>query len=237
MKRIAFVVIITHLTLFIVMKVVTPSKVVHRKSLKVKTTVQARPTSSLPGSTTQKTTASIKNPPLKKSHSNATKKSILKPVNKNISKQKKKIKKTISNSNPSSKNFKIPSHLSKQLQESIAKIDQTSDKECLTNTLRTPKAISKLTVEQSNGEDQSDYAETLISHLKKNLTLPEIGEVKVELLIGKMGTLKNYRVISSKSLRNQRHLETELGALHYPIFTGNLISKQECTFVISFSNF
>lgn len=239
MKRTALTVITIHFVLLLLMKFTTPEKKVAPKPLKVKTVVQAPPPPppSLPTPVTQQVRSTAATPTVKKA--------VSKPVKKNSPKPVKKATKKVSNTpraqpqkaSESRSGPQIPAHLLQQLQESIAKIDQTSHKESPKNQLQTPKAISKLTVEQGSEEDQADYANALVACLKRNLSLPERGDVKIELLIEKSGALKSYRVISSQSLRNQRHLENELGALRYPAFMGSLKSKQEHTFVISFSNY
>lgn len=221
MKRTALTVITIHFVLLLLMKFTTPEKKVAPKPLKVKTVVQAPPPPSLPTPVTQQVRSTAATPNVKKATKKVSNTPLAQPQ-----------KASESRSGP-----QIPAHLLQQLQESVAKIDQTSHKESPKNQLQTPKAISKLTVEQGSEEDQADYANALVACLKRNLSLPERGDVKIELLVEKSGALKSYRVISSQSLRNQRHLENELGALRYPAFMGSLKSKQEHTFVISFSNY
>jgi len=120
--------------------------------------------------------------------------------------------------------------------ESLAKIDQNSHKESSKNNPKTPIAIPTLSIERGSGEDQAAYANALVACLKRNLVLPEVGEVKIELMLQSSGSLKGFRVLSSQSERNKRFLETELGKIRYPSFTGSLKSEKEHPFVITFSN-
>lgn len=131
----------------------------------------------------------------------------------------------------------IPDHLVRQLQESIAKIDESSHKLSPSNNLTTPKVISTLTSEHRvSNEDASQFAKELVACLQRNLVLPEVGEVKVELLLQKNGTLKEFRILSSRSKRNQSLLEETLGKIRYPSFTGSLKNEMEHSFVIAFYN-
>jgi hypothetical protein len=233
MNRTTLTVITIHVFLLFLVKFTTPEKKVNPKPLKVKTIIQAPPPKSLPAPLTHHAGGTAAAPTVKKALSKTVKKSPPRPVKKVNSKTQETLQKDSENHSSS----EISAQLLQQLQESIAKIDKTSDKENLINQFQTPKAASNLTVEQVGEEDQADYANALVACLKRNLSLPERGDVKIELLIEKSGVLNSYSVITSRSLRNQRYLENELGALRYPAFMGSLKSKQEHKFVISFSNY
>jgi len=130
----------------------------------------------------------------------------------------------------------VPTHLVQALQESIAKIDQNLHKGLWKSNLETPIAIPTLKIESGSCEDRVAYTNELIACLKRSLILPEVGEVRGRLVLQNRGSLKEFRMLSCQSERNQRFLETELGRIRYPSFTGSLKSEKEHLFVVTFSN-
>lgn len=225
MKRTPVIVIGVHIILFFSMMLFAPKKKVEKKPLIVKTVVQAPPPKAPPKAPVVETKAPI-----------ATPAKIQKAVAKKTPPKKPVQKKPVRNTQPVQRQPQIPAHLLHQLQESIAKIDQNSHKESSKNNPKTPIAIPTLSIERGSGEDQAAYANALVACLKRNLVLPEVGEVKIELVLQSSGSLKGFRVLSSQSERNKRFLETELGKIRYPSFTGSLKSEKEHPFVITFSN-
>ena len=210
MKRTTLTVIGVHATLFLSLMLFAPKKKVEKKPLLVKTVVQP------PKAPVVQTKAPSK---------------IRKAVNK-----KPPTKKPIRNAQPAPRKPQIPAHLLSELQESIAKIDQSSHKESPKKKPKTSIAIPTLSIVSGSKEDQAAYANALVACLKRSLVLPEVGEVKIELLLQSSGSLKSFRVLSSKSQRNQRFLEAELSKIRYPSFMGSLKSEKEHPFVITFSN-
>ncbi|NGX37058.1 MAG: hypothetical protein K1000chlam2_00208 [Chlamydiae bacterium] len=123
----------------------------------------------------------------------------------------------------------VPAFLARQLQESIAKIEQKSHKEVPKKPLQAPKWIPELKV-----DGESHFAQDLIECLQNTLELPEVGAVKVELTLNNNGSFIQMRILQSESERNRKFLEEELKALHYPAFSGSLKTEKEHAFVISF---
>jgi len=223
MKRTTVIVISIHLILLFVAALLVPKKKTRQKPLLVKTVVQTPPPP--PKAPVVETKAPAPRPA-----------KIQKAVNKKTHTKKLALKRPIKSTQPVQKRPQIPAHLLQELQESIAKIDQSSHKESPKNNPKTPIAIPTLHIERGNGEDKAAYANELVACLKRNLVLPEVGEVKIELLLQNSGSLKSFRVLSSQSERNQRFLEAELSKIRYPSFTGSLKSEKEHPFVITFSN-
>ena len=128
----------------------------------------------------------------------------------------------------------IPQELLQELEESIAKIDEKRDKLYRRKKLEAPAAIEVLRIDaldiERNVSDLS-YAETLVTHLKQTLNLPDYGEVKIQLTLGRDGSVEKLVIVKSESDKNKRYLEDHLPRLKFP----NL-NKDTHTFVLTFCN-
>ena len=136
--------------------------------------------------------------------------------------------------------LEIPDELLRELEESIAKIDQKRDNLYPEKTLQTPKAIrldaptfgSKLVYE----EESTGYKENLISYLHQTLNLPEHGEVKIQLTLRPDGSVVKLVVLKTESEKNRIYLEKSLPLLRFPIFDKASAQKKEQTFILTFCN-
>ncbi|MBI2812372.1 MAG: hypothetical protein HYX67_16325 [Candidatus Melainabacteria bacterium] len=140
---------------------------------------------------------------------------------------------------------KISDSLLKELEESIAKIEKSSDKGVASK--RTPtiaKAAAPITLQidipfekGSNAEEgEEDYTDTLIRHLHQSLSLPDYGEVKIQLSLRQDGSVAKIVVLTTQSEKNKRYLESILPSLRFPRFDGVFASKKEHTFTLTFCN-
>ena len=139
----------------------------------------------------------------------------------------------------------IPESLLKELEESIAKIENKSDKgttnkkASISNKAFVPISlqIDTPSSEFSNNEEgQGDYTETLINHLHQCLSLPDYGEVKIQLSLRQDGTVDKVVVLKTQSEKNRQYLENHLPRLRFPRFDGSYASKKEWTFTLTFCN-
>ncbi|NGX39770.1 MAG: hypothetical protein KR126chlam1_01103 [Chlamydiae bacterium] len=130
----------------------------------------------------------------------------------------------------------ISEELAAELQERIAKIDQKRDKGPANSRLVAPKWISSLKVDQVASGEEGLFAQKLVTCLQSALDLPELGEVQVELMLGRSGKFLSMRVLHTASKRNQQFLEKELKGVTFPSFEGALKQEKEHTFVITFCN-
>ncbi len=121
---------------------------------------------------------------------------------------------------------KLPQHLLKELEETIAKIDENRDKLYTGKRKEKPLEIDRV---DSTLEEVS-YRDTLIDYLHEVLHLPDYGEVKIQLSLHKDGRVAQLRVLKAESEKNRNYLEEHLPLLKFP-----LVSK-ECTFVLTFCN-
>jgi hypothetical protein len=154
-------------------------------------------------------------------------------------KQLSKTQEPPANKNPSlQKRAKISDSLLKELEESIAKIENKNNQGTCEKTF-TPIPLqidipsSKfLSIEES----QSDYTNSLVSHLHQNLSLPDYGEVKIQLSLRQDGTVAKVIVLKTQSEKNKQYLETHLPHLKFPHFDSAYANKKEYTFTLTFCN-
>ena len=100
-----------------------------------------------------------------------------------------------------------------------------------------PPLIQKLNIDQKGAVViEEKTVEKIVEIMQRHLQLPEVGEVKLQLIIKRDGTLKHMSVLASKSERNQRYLETELPKLTFPPGDKGLFQNDEQTFTFIFSN-
>jgi len=71
----------------------------------------------------------------------------------------------------------------------------------------------------------------LVCFLHDTLSLPEVGEVKVELVVDKNGMVQKVIVLSSESEKNKQYLQTHLPRLKFP-----MQFEQDKTWTLTFSN-
>ncbi len=134
-------------------------------------------------------------------------------------------------------------------QESIAKIDQSRGKMTanksppLTNISATPSRIEALSVDSIHSDDgkplsdrEIGYRDELGSRLKLLLKLPEHGEVRIKLTLGKTGTVISCKIVGSKSKVNQAYIEKTIPTLNFPSLGNAFGDVEQYTFLISLSN-
>lgn len=69
------------------------------------------------------------------------------------------------------------------------------------------------------------YADGLVSYLKKEISLPEKGSIKVKIVLRCDGSLKHYSIVSTDNERNATYLKKHLPTLTFPCF--NKKSKEK----------
>ncbi len=141
---------------------------------------------------------------------------------------------------PSPPRAKISDSLIRELEESIAKIENKSDK----GTARSRKiSVAPIALQidmtdafQYSDAKEGDYTDLLVSHLHQYLTLPEYGEVKIQLSLQQDGTVGKIVVLKAESEKNKKYLESNLPRLRFPRFEGSYAKKKESTFILTFCN-
>ena len=137
----------------------------------------------------------------------------------------------------------VSAKLAKQLEESIAKIDEKTDNfkadkhsaKTKAKKVQAPIALDSFENEQmliSSGE----IKELLILELKNSLHLPDFGEVTIHLILRNDGSVASVRVMKSASKKNSDYLEKELPKHSFPFISSLKLKDKERDFVITFCN-
>jgi outer membrane biosynthesis protein TonB len=139
---------------------------------------------------------------------------------------------------PQQNRAKISDSLLKELEDSIAKIE---NKKPVSKAISPGKALAPIPLQidllSSDHEDASaDYSDLLVGYLHQSLSLPDYGEVKIQLSLRQDGSVSKVIVLKTQSEKNKRYLESSLPKLNFPRFEGTYSNKKECTFILTFCN-
>jgi hypothetical protein len=156
-------------------------------------------------------------------------------------KQLGKTKQPVPKKNPPPQNrAKISDSLLKELEESIAKIESKSDKGIGKKTAFSNKSLAPIALQidtpWNEAEGIGDYKDILVDYLHQVLSLPDYGEVKIQLSLRRDGTVCKVVVLKAQSERNKQYLESNLPRLKFPHFDEADANKTEYTFVLTFCN-
>lgn len=126
-------------------------------------------------------------------------------------------------------------------QESIAKIQRVNDKVHTSKvSTSTNLNIPQLKISEISKEELKDteisYRDELAARLKLLLRLPEYGEVKIKLTIGRLGNFIKMVITKSESEVNASYLEKNLPNLTFPAFGDNFKGASDYIFSITLSN-
>ncbi len=139
---------------------------------------------------------------------------------------------------PPQNRAKISDALMRELEQSIANIDHkpTVQKPTKPPSLAPPIRLQIDTPSADIGTDDSHYTDHLVDHLRRALSLPEYGEVKIQLSLRQDGTVAKLIVLRTQSEKNKHYLESNLPQLKFPRFDGAYANKKEYTFILTFCN-
>ena len=152
------------------------------------------------------------------------------PVKKNTPQSKPKqapVKKSTSQST-------IPQNLLNQLEESIAKIDQNDHKVNSKSRLTVP--MLDLKSSDKRGLSEISFHQRLIECLHRSLSLPDHGEVTIELKLNSNGLIAELNVLKTESAKNRAYLEKHLPQVIFPPLEGNDFKKEQRKFIFTFCN-
>ncbi|GEM_PF-2097720 len=156
-----------------------------------------------------------------------------KKVEKKVVKKKSEEKKVVKQQKKEKPSEKLSASQKEKLQK--AREALTAVKESSKATKSTPvKKLSKVSIAQESLI--SGYSDKLTGALRKNLILPEYGEVKVKLTLLRSGEVKKVEVLSSESRTNRREIVEKLKGLKLAPFGNNFPGEKEHDFVIVLSN-
>jgi hypothetical protein len=117
--------------------------------------------------------------------------------------------------------------LIQMMQQSLASLDNSPTS---SSKATSTKQIGTLASEALTFE--SSYQNQLIAFLKKALTLPERGDVKLSLTLNRSGGVKAITVKESASERNRAYVESTVHTLFLPPFANNFKGESAHTFPI-----
>lgn len=140
--------------------------------------------------------------------------------------------------------------LLRQAQESLAKIDKTSDKLVANvkgtagkkgaDALKTPGRLEALTIDAQSvagwSAGESLYRDELSAQLKLFLRLPELGKVEVRLTLLRSGQVSKVLIVSSESEMNAAYVKSALPNLVFSPFGSNFAKAGQYTFHITLTN-
>ncbi len=137
---------------------------------------------------------------------------------------------------------KISEQLRKELEASIAKIEEKKQtlaqkQQPASSQTFTPIQLHIDSIESGSSTDMNlNYPNLMIGYLRQSLHLPEFGEVKIQLTLRQDGSVAKLVVLNTESEKNGRYLEESLPHLKFPSFNGSFAKKKEHTFVLTFCN-
>lgn len=138
---------------------------------------------------------------------------------------------------PPAQEFDIPPSILKQLEESIAKIEQKDDKQCKSSTIVTASLSSKVAVAPAQEEPALlSYTASLVKELTQMLQLPEYGEVKIKIIVSPAGKIIELLVLQAESKANKLYLEKCLPNIVLPKYNEKVTLNNEQTFTLTFCN-
>jgi hypothetical protein len=123
-----------------------------------------------------------------------------------------------------------------ELEASFDKLAESSKPKSVDKSIFVPKWDSKKqesSLEEDLKEDFSLFASSkdqIVMMLQQELTLPEIGSVKVALHFDAKGRIEKFQVIESQSEKNSQFLKNRLPELYFPWL------NSELSLVVVFSN-
>lgn len=143
------------------------------------------------------------------------------------------------NSSPQQLSNEQAKRLLKDLQQSLAQIENHKEIIAEKNML-VPQSIKELKADDYvittdfQESPSVDYHAILVNFLKDTLQLPAFGTVKVCLTLNHKGQLQHLEILASDSEVNRFYLEKELKQLNYPVFTKDLQHTSSHSFNLTF---
>ncbi|QZA58207.1 hypothetical protein [Candidatus Rhabdochlamydia porcellionis] len=132
--------------------------------------------------------------------------------------------------------FDIPPSILKQLEESIAKIEQKDDKQCKSSTIVTASLSPKVAETPAQEEPAlPSYTASLVKKLTQMLQLPEYGEVKIKITISPSGKILELLVLQAESKANKLYLEKCLPNIILPKYNEKALNNEQ-TLTLTFCN-
>lgn len=132
---------------------------------------------------------------------------------------------------PQKKIVKKKTELLQNIEKSLSKMDKQKTQ---TREKKKPNVPSQAAVKNAQVNHLAEYQSVLISYLREVLTLPNIGEIKVKLIVSDAGKIASFEILSSTSEENENYLKNKLPFLSVPCFNVGVVNSKELPFLITF---
>jgi protein TonB len=147
------------------------------------------------------------------------------------------VKPTPKSKEPSPPQVKKNQTVLKELQETLAKIEQKQTLQEKAIPLVYPKKIQELSIDyitETPSPEEASYLPLLVHALKTHLELPEEGKVRIQLTVLKSGRVEKVQVLYAESENNKTYLQHKLIHMELPPFSNELAGKVKHTFTLNF---
>jgi hypothetical protein len=118
--------------------------------------------------------------------------------------------------------------LRKLVQESLATLDAIAPA-----AEKIAKPSEQLELKSATLQFERNYQEELIVYLEQLLSLPEEGQIKLQLTLSREGVIRAHRILFATSEKNRNYLESMFPALHLPSFGSCFKGEKTHTFTIA----
>lgn len=85
-------------------------------------------------------------------------------------------------------------------------------------------------------ERDGKYRDELITRLKRYLKLPGYGDITIELILERSGTIKALKILKDENSENRKYIEKILPTLSFPNFGSSYEKESQHSFVITLTN-
>ncbi|MGM0440047.1 MAG: hypothetical protein ACQEP8_02910 [Chlamydiota bacterium] len=133
--------------------------------------------------------------------------------------------------------------LLKELQHNMDTFEKTSfDTPPEKKAIKNPQPIAKLSIDEQFNSDkkftdlENTYTNSLISQLQSALKLPEYGQVKISITVGRDGSLRDLQIIFSENSNNEAYVRKALEHMTLPSFGISFRGEEQQTFNIVLNN-
>lgn len=120
------------------------------------------------------------------------------------------------------------------MEESLASLEKTPKAKGGKTTCAPTKKLPTLASESIKGSSlQSSYEEQLTCYLKRRLSLPDAGNVKLRLTLTSEGAVASLTILSSSSAKNRSLVEEKLPKISFPPLADRFEGEKTHTFSIT----
>ena len=150
-------------------------------------------------------------------------------------KRKKNVTKQVAKSPKKPSQNKGQSVALKKVENNLINIEKKY-KEMHKMFLPLPQHMHELHVDRPEEQEITSYFTLLVASLKEMLELPEVGRVKLRLVLLNTGQVQAVQILQTESEINGRYLQNRLLSLQFPPFIEELKKESMYSFILVFHN-